>query len=87
MDLFQHVGLLDCKVVSTPLPTGLVLSQGNDAVLDEPDVYRRLVGKLLYLNLTHPDLSHATQQLSQFVARPTRVHYNVVLHVQSLAID
>lgn len=77
----KNAGLLGCKPFFTPLPTGLVLSQGIDVVLDEPDVYRRLVGQLFYLNLTRPDLSHATQQVSQFVGKPTHVHYNAALHM------
>lgn len=50
-------------------------------MLDDPDVYRRLVGKLLYLNLTRPNISHATQQLSQFIAKPTIVHWNAAQYV------
>lgn len=81
LDLITHAGLLDCKPASTPLPSGLVLSQGAEPVLAEPDMYRKLVGQLLYLNLTRPDISHATQQLSPFVSKPTKVHWNAALHV------
>lgn len=81
LDLLTHAGLLQCKPVPTPLPSGLVLSQGTEAVLADPDVYRRLVGKLLYLNLTRPDITHATQQLSQFISKPTVVHWNAAVHV------
>jgi hypothetical protein len=55
-------------------------------VLQEPltgDVssYRRLVGRLLYLNTTRPDIAFATQQLSQFMHAPTTVHYNAACRV------
>lgn len=49
--------------------------------MDDHVSYRCLVGQLLYLNFTRPDLSHATQQLSQFVARPTKTHWKAALHV------
>jgi hypothetical protein len=43
--------------------------------------YRRLVGKLLYLNTTRPDISFATQQLSQFIHAPTVTHFNAACRV------
>lgn len=81
LDILSHAGLLDCKAASTPLHPGLILTQGSDDFLEEPDQYRRLVGQLLYLNFTRPDLGHATQHLSQFIARPTRAHWKAALHV------
>ncbi|XP_019150234.1 PREDICTED: uncharacterized protein LOC109147052 [Ipomoea nil] len=33
-----------------------------------------MIGKLLYLTNTRPEISHAVQQLSQFVDKPTNIH-------------
>lgn len=81
LDILTNVGLKDCKPASTPLPPGLILSQGTDSFLEDPDQYRHLVGQLLYLNFTLPDLAHAIQQLSQFIAQPIRAHWKAALHV------
>lgn len=81
LNILENAGLLGCKPVSTPLRPGLVLSQGKDERLPEPDSYQRLVGQLLYLSLPRPDLSQATQQLSKFVSRPTKSHWNAAIHV------
>lgn len=81
LDLVQRADLQGCRAVSTPLPPGLVLGQGSELMMEAPDFYRQLVGQLLYLSLTCPDISYATQQLSQFVAQPTSVHWNATLHV------
>lgn len=43
--------------------------------------FRRLLGRLLYLTTTRPDIAFATQQLSQFMSVPTESHYKVVLRV------
>jgi len=43
--------------------------------------YRRLIGRLLYLNSTRPDITFITQQLSQFLSKPTQTHHNVALRV------
>lgn len=36
--------------------------------LHNPETYRRLVGRLLYLTITRPDIAFAIQQFSQFMA-------------------
>jgi len=43
--------------------------------------YRRLIGRLLYLNTRRPDISLATQQLSQFLNAPTTVHYKAACRI------
>lgn len=45
-------GLENCIAASTPLSVGLKLSPDDGDLLSEPDVYRRLIGRLLYLGLT-----------------------------------
>lgn len=64
-----------------PLSSGLSLCQGPGVAPQQPDMYRSLVRRLLYLNLTRPDITRATQQLSQFVAKPTLVHRNAAIHL------
>jgi len=44
-------------------------------------VFRRLVGKLIYLTITRPDVSFALQVLSQFMHDPTEAHLAVAKHV------
>ncbi|KAL0399945.1 UNVERIFIED_CONTAM: Retrovirus-related Pol polyprotein from transposon RE1 [Sesamum radiatum] len=81
LDIIKDTGLLQGKTASTPFPSGLKLNMGSGALLPNPDSYRRLVGRLLYLGFTHPDISHSVQQLSQFLTRPCEGHWKVALHV------
>ncbi|KAL0291588.1 UNVERIFIED_CONTAM: Retrovirus-related Pol polyprotein from transposon TNT 1-94 [Sesamum angustifolium] len=60
LDIVHDVGLSNAKGVSTPFPQGLKLSSDCGALLPNPDSYRRLVGRLLYLVL------HARIFLTQF---------------------
>lgn len=64
LDLIESAGLGGSTPVSTPLPPGIKLTHSVDSLLPDPEPHRRLVGCLLYLNLTRPDLSYSVQQLS-----------------------
>ncbi|KAL0391469.1 UNVERIFIED_CONTAM: putative mitochondrial protein [Sesamum latifolium] len=55
-DIIHDAGLTDCKPASTPLPIGLKLSAQHSDPLPDPGSYRRLVGRLLYLSFTRPDI-------------------------------
>lgn len=81
LDVINFAGFNGCITALMPLPPGLSLSKHDGDLLKDPEPYRRLVGQLLYLNLTRPDVSFASQQLSQFVAKPTTEHWKAALHV------
>ena len=49
--------------------------------ISEPTRYRDLVGSLVYLVVTHPEISYAVHITRQFVSAPTSVHYNHLLRV------
>lgn len=49
--------------------------------LAEPKLYRRLVGRLLYLGITRPDMSYSVQHLSQLLSCPREPHFEVALHI------
>ncbi|KAL0399091.1 UNVERIFIED_CONTAM: Retrovirus-related Pol polyprotein from transposon RE1 [Sesamum radiatum] len=80
-DILKDTGLAICKPTSTPLPLGLKLSSASSPPLSDPEPYRRLVGRLLYLSFTRPDISFGAQQLSQFVYQPGQVHMDAALHL------
>lgn len=74
MDILADIGLTAYRPISFPLPANLKLSIDQGSVLPSPDSYRRLIGRLLCLNLSWPDASYAIQHLSQFVTQPTMPH-------------
>ena len=49
--------------------------------LDDPTRYRHIVGSLVYLGVTRPDISYSVHILSQFVSAPTQLHYSHLLRV------
>ncbi|KAL0324618.1 UNVERIFIED_CONTAM: Retrovirus-related Pol polyprotein from transposon RE1 [Sesamum calycinum] len=72
---------MDAHFILTPLPQGVKFSSELGSPLYDPEKYRRLIGRLLYLGFIRPDLSFAVQQLSQFLQHLTDKHWTVALHV------
>ncbi|KAK4406633.1 Retrovirus-related Pol polyprotein from transposon RE1 [Sesamum angolense] len=60
-DIVRDTGLMHAKSVTTPFPQHIKLSTTGGAVLSDPEPYRRLVGRLLYLGFTRPDFSYGVQ--------------------------
>ena len=81
LELLEDAGLSSCKPASTPLDPSMRLSQDGGPSFTDIAAYRRLVGKLLYLTTTRPDIAFSTQQLSQFMLSPNETHYKAVLRV------
>uniref|UniRef100_A0A2N9F8W6 Integrase catalytic domain-containing protein n=1 Tax=Fagus sylvatica TaxID=28930 RepID=A0A2N9F8W6_FAGSY len=74
LDILTDSGMLGSKPVATPMEQNLKLSASDGIFLSDPSVYRRLVGRLLYLTVTRPDISYSVQKLSQFMSKPTTLH-------------
>ncbi|XP_019166904.1 PREDICTED: uncharacterized protein LOC109162676 [Ipomoea nil] len=74
LDILNDTGFIDCKPVTTPMVPGSHLLQGDGVPLSDPGIYRRLIGRLLYLTATRPDITYAVHRLSQFVSSPTDKH-------------
>jgi len=49
--------------------------------MSDLEQYRRLVGKLDYLTVTHPDISVTVIMVSQFLNSPCEDHCNVVIQI------
>lgn len=92
LDLIADAGLTASKPSATPIEKTLHLTTHNydvslklnnaaDPVLSDGDLYRRLVGMLLYLTMTHPDIAYVVQRLSQFMHNPKKSHLTVALPV------
>ncbi|XP_019159680.1 PREDICTED: uncharacterized protein LOC109156283 [Ipomoea nil] len=74
LELLEEIVFTDCKPAKTPMATSARFSKDIVEKLEVVSQYRGLVGKLLYLTITRPNISYATQQLSQFLDCPTNIH-------------
>ena len=75
------MGCLGTKLVNTPMEVNLKLSKDEGDLLEDPALYRFLIGKLLYLTITRPNLSYSVNRLSQFLVQPRTPHMVAAQHV------
>ena len=80
-DLLTRAGITDTKTCTTPLESNSRLTPLDGTLLDNPTLYRQLVGSLIYLTVTRPDIAYAVHVVSQFMSAPRSTHYATVLRI------
>jgi hypothetical protein len=81
LEILEDSGLLAAKPSKFLMETNLKLSRHSGDPLADPASYRRLVGRLLYLTITRPDISYSVQILSQFMDTPRQPHMDAATRV------
>ena len=81
LDLLEETGKTACKPASTPMDPNLKLGLAeNDAIVDR-ESYQRLVGRLIYLSHTRPDIAYVVSMVSQFMHSPGLEHFKAVYRI------
>uniref|UniRef100_A0A2N9F4L1 Uncharacterized protein n=1 Tax=Fagus sylvatica TaxID=28930 RepID=A0A2N9F4L1_FAGSY len=75
-----EAGLTDSKTISSSLELNVKLNTTDGEPLSDATLYRQLVGSLIYLTVTRPDLAYAVHLVSQFMSAPCSTHYAAVLY-------
>ena len=83
LDILSESGMLGCKPNLTPMDYSTKLQADSGSLLsaESSSSYRRLIGKLIYLTNTRPDITYAVQQLSQYMATPTNAHLQAAFRI------
>ncbi|KAJ0494661.1 putative RNA-directed DNA polymerase [Helianthus annuus] len=74
LDILEDTGMMGCRPSPFPMEQNLKLGKCEEEPRVDSNQYRRLVGRLLYLQATRPDIAYAVNVLSQFVSDPRRSH-------------
>ena len=81
LNILVDTGMLDCKLVDTPMDPNAKLVSKQGEPLQDPGRYQQLVGKLNYLTITRPDISFYVSIVSQFLQSPCDGHWNAAIHI------
>jgi hypothetical protein len=79
--LLDKFRMEDYKISPTPMEKGLKLSSKIDSKAVSESLYRQLVGSLIYLTTTRPDLSFAMSFISRFMTTPKVEHWTTTKRV------
>eukprot|EP00253_Pinus_taeda_P003667 PITA_03667 len=72
--VLSRFNMQECKAAITPTVMGLKLSRENSSKDFDPSLYKSIVGSLMYLTATRPDIMYAVSLISRFIERPKEAH-------------
>ena len=75
-ELLNKLGMQDCNPICTPMEQNLQLTSNKSSTFEYPTKYRQLVGSLIYLTTTRPDITFVVGILSKFMHHPCEGHWN-----------
>jgi hypothetical protein len=81
LNKLSEYGMTGCKPISIPLEQNVKLNADEGDVVEDTIMYRRIVGSLIYMTITRPDLSCAVGVVSQFMQTPQKPHLDVVRRI------
>jgi hypothetical protein len=72
--MLKKFGMEDCKPVSTPMQTSCKLSKDDESKDADQRLYRSMIGSLLYVTTSRPDVMQEVGQVVIFQATPKETH-------------
>ncbi|KAK5837815.1 hypothetical protein PVK06_006542 [Gossypium arboreum] len=80
IDLLKEAGMSGCRPADTPINPNVKFENKEGRLVDKGQ-YQRLVGKLIYLSHTRPDIAFAVSLVSQFMHSPMEEHEEAVFRI------
>ncbi|XP_026459264.1 uncharacterized protein LOC113359913 [Papaver somniferum] len=77
LDILKDAGLTGDRTSDFPMEQQLRLKPNDGQPMSDPTIFRRLIGRLLYLTVTRPDITYIVNTLSQFMSNPHTTHMDV----------
>ncbi|XP_031099802.1 uncharacterized protein LOC116004000 [Ipomoea triloba] len=80
-NLVKRFRMNESKVVRTPVPTTERISKDSEGKKVEQTLYRSMIGGLLYLTASRPDLSFGVGICARYQANPMETHLKAVKRI------
>jgi hypothetical protein len=81
VEILKRFDMLKCKSMNTPMETKLKLLVDTSSELIDDTLYKQIIGLLMYLTNTKPNIYFFMNTLSQFLVEPRHVHLVVAKYV------
>lgn len=90
LEIISQLGLGNAKPAWTPLDANIKLTTQeldelteklDDEFLENKEQYQSLIGRMLYLTTTRPNIAFSVQILNQFLQQPRKSHWEVAVRL------
>jgi hypothetical protein len=80
-DMLKKFGIVNAKPIKTPMPTNGHLDLNEEGKAVDQKVYRSMIGSLLYLCVSRPDIMLSMCMCARFQANPKECHLMAVKRI------
>jgi hypothetical protein len=80
-EMLKRFQMEDSKTMGTPMVTGCKLSKDDDSLDVDQSSYRSMIGSLLYITASRPDIMHVVGMVGRYQAAPKQSHFQVVKRI------
>jgi hypothetical protein len=80
LDLLRETGMIGCRAAATPIDQNDKITAQSGELVDM-EKYQRLVGRLLCLCHTRPDIAYAVSIVSRYMHEPRSAHMDAVQRI------
>jgi hypothetical protein len=81
VEILKRFDMLECNPMNTPMEAKMKLLVDTSSKLIDATLYRQIIGLLMYLMNTRPDICFSVNTLSRFLVEPRHVHLVAAKHV------
>ena len=74
LEILKKFGMAESHEVSSPIVPCSKLCKDEAGVAIDESYYKQIMGSLMYLTLTLPDLVYSVSLISRYMAKPTEIH-------------
>ena len=84
LDFLNKFNMKYCKPSKTPFLSGVKLKEANSSPMVNNTLYRKLIGCLLYLTHTRPDIAYVVSVASRYMDQPHEIHWRAAKRILNL---
>ncbi len=77
----SEYGMTGCKPISIPLEQNVKLNVDEGDLVEDTTMYRHIMGSLIYMTITRPNLRYEVRVVSRFMQTPPKPHLDAMRHI------